>query len=155
MPVPPRAVERFAISRILQKKPIARCKTHSQVNKAVSLARSLNYCTECFTMNLVADQAEFITFMLFPGGAGGLSSFLAGLKSNHYRNNRYLSKFCIEVVGGALTASSLVYVFKDNQYVYVFAFVIGTAWSQILQRIREKVTTLVESAIGEKAGGAK
>lgn len=94
-------------------------------------------------------QADFLLFMLLPGSAGGLMSFLAALKGEHYRNNKYLTKFAVEVVGGAVTASSLVYVLRENPYVYVFAFLIGTGWSQILQKLRAKVTRIVEAALGE------
>jgi len=91
---------------------------------------------------------EIITYTLLPGGAGGLASFLAGVKADQYKNNRYIRKFGIEVLGGAITAAGLVYVLRENQYVYVLAFVIGTAWSQILQKARIKVTKMVEGALG-------
>jgi hypothetical protein len=83
------------------------------------------------------------------GAAGGLASFLLALKQNKYKNNRYLRKSGIEVVGGAVTAACLVYAFRGNTLVPVFAFLVGTAWSQILQRLRSKITRLVEAALGD------
>jgi hypothetical protein len=100
-------------------------------------------------MVIQVPQVDVLVFALLPGAAGGLASFLAGLKAQHYKNNKYIVKFGIEVIGGAMTASWLVYVLRENQYVYVFSFLIGTAWSQILQKIRTKVTRIIEAALGE------
>jgi hypothetical protein len=46
-------------------------------------------------------------------------------------------------------------VFRQYEYIYVFAFLIGTAWSHIIQRLRSKITSMVEAALGgpsDKAG---
>ena len=83
------------------------------------------------------------------GAAGGLTSFLVALKQDHYKNDHYIRKSSIEVVGGAITATCLVYAFQENQYVYVFTFLIGTAWSHIIQRIRSKITSIVEAVLGD------
>jgi hypothetical protein len=83
------------------------------------------------------------------GAAGGLTSFLVALKQDHYKNDRYIKKSSIEILGGAVTATCLVYVFRENQYVYAFSFLIGTAWSQIIQKIRTKITSIVEAALGD------
>ena len=99
-------------------------------------------------MTVQIPEAGFLIFMLLPGAAGGLASFLNGLRLQHYKNNKYVAKFGIEVLGGAVTASSLVYAFRDNSLVWVFAFLIGTAWSQVLQKLRVKITKLVEAALG-------
>jgi hypothetical protein len=94
-------------------------------------------------------QLEFLILMLWPGAAGGLASFLNGLRLQHYKNNKYLAKFGIEVLGGTVTASSLAYVFHEYALASVFAFLIGFAWSQVLQRLRTKITKIVEAALGD------
>jgi hypothetical protein len=93
-------------------------------------------------------QVQLFAFVAL-GAAGGLISFLVALRQDHYKNDRYIKKSSIEVLGGAVTASCLVYVFRESQYVYVFAFLIGTAWSHIIQRIRSKITSIVEAALGD------
>ncbi len=85
------------------------------------------------------------------GAAGGLTSFLVALKQDHYKNNRHIKKACIEIFGGAVTATCLVYIFRENRYVYVFTSLIGTAWSHIIQRIRSKITSIVEAALGDSS----
>jgi hypothetical protein len=96
-------------------------------------------------------SADLLQIQLFValGAAWGLTSFLVGLKQDHYKNNRYIKKSIIEVIGGAVTATCLVYVFRENQYIYVFAFLIGTAWSHIIQRLRSRITRIVEAALGD------
>jgi len=92
---------------------------------------------------------EFAFRTLLPSAAGGLVSFLVALKAGHYKNNRYFAKSTIEIFGGGVTGVFLSYLFKESSYLWVIAFVIGTAWSQLLQRIRGTVTRMVEGALGE------
>jgi hypothetical protein len=91
----------------------------------------------------------FVFYTLLPSAAGGLASFLVALKLGSYRNNRYFAKSTIEVFGGAVTGCFLSVFFKDNPYVVSIAFLIGMAWSQLLQRIRVTITRMVEGALGE------
>jgi hypothetical protein len=95
------------------------------------------------------DDIGALLYMLLPGAAGGLVSFLAALKLNHYNNNKYFAKSTIEILGGAVTGYFLSYLFKGNSYLLVITFIIGTAWSQLLQRIRTTITRMVEGALGE------
>jgi hypothetical protein len=90
-------------------------------------------------------------FCALAGAAGGLVCFLLGVRNQHYKNNRYLTKFGLEILGGGVTASGLVYVFRENPYIIVIAFVIGTAWAKIIQSIRAKITDIVVAAL--KASG--
>jgi hypothetical protein len=87
--------------------------------------------------------------MLLPGASGGLVSFLLALKARQYKNNRLIAKSTIEICGGAITAGFIAYLFIGSSYVWVLAFVIGTAWSQILQGVRARVTRMVLAALGE------
>jgi hypothetical protein len=99
-------------------------------------------------MNVEYTQLQVVVLMLV-GAAGGFASFLVAIRQGHYNNNKYMTKSSIEIVGGAVTATCLVYVIRENQYVNVFAFLIGTAWSHILQRLRTKITSIVEAALGD------
>jgi len=99
-------------------------------------------------MSIDLPQLQLFTFVML-GGAGGLISFLVALKLDHYKNNRYIRKSSIEILGGAVTAACLVYVLRENPYVYPFAFLIGTSWSHIIQRLRSKITSVVEAALGD------
>src|SRR5215813_343208 len=93
--------------------------------------------TETMETGLTAALLQ-VQLLIVLGAAGGLVSFLVSLRLDHYKNNRYLKKSGIEIVGGAITATCLVYVIRENQYVYLYAFLIGTAWSYIIQRLRSK-----------------
>src|SRR5262249_53310272 len=104
---------------------------------------------EITSMAAHLSELYFVALMLLPGAAGGLASFLVGLKAGHYKNNKYMAKCSIETVGGAVTASSLVYFLRDSQYTWAFAFAIGAGWSQILQGIRGRVTRIIVAVIGE------
>ena len=59
------------------------------------------------------------------------------------------------MTGGSITVACLAYLLRDSQYVFVFAFLIGTAWSHILQKIRTKVTKVVEAALGDAGKGGQ
>jgi hypothetical protein len=87
--------------------------------------------------------------MLLAGAAGGLTSFLAALRAQHYKNNKYIAKSVIEISGGAVTAVFLSYLFLETSYIWVIAFLIGSAWSQIVQRVRTRITRIVEAALGD------
>lgn len=95
---------------------------------------------------------DFVLVLLYttlPGGAGGLASFLLGLKRGHYRNDKYAAKFSIEIFGAMVTASFLVLLLPAEDYRIPIAFVIGIAWASILQSLRTKITKIVEAALGD------
>jgi len=97
-----------------------------------------------------------IIFYTIPGGMGGLVCFLLALQKGHYRNNKYIAKFFIEILGAMVTASFITYLIaKDENYQAAFAFVIGFAWSNIMQMIRSKVTNITENVIREYLKGEK
>jgi|SRR6516225_8800063 hypothetical protein len=106
-------------------------------------------------MTIAPEVAAFLACLLLLGAVGGLSSFLIALKFDHYKNNRFVRKLAIELVGGAVAAPPLGYMFKESQYVYILAFLIGTMWAHILQRVRNRVTNLVDAALGEATSGPK
>lgn len=100
-------------------------------------------------------NVPYVDFLLcvMAGAAGGLTSFLVGIRAQHYKNNKYFAKLTLEVLGGAITSGGLIYViFDGNRYVFAFAFLAGTAWSQIIQNIRTKITDIIEAAL--KASGS-
>ena len=88
-------------------------------------------------------------YSTLPGAAGGIVCFLLALKKDHYRNNKYLVKFTIEVAGAMLTASFVTALITSQIYKLLPAFLIGVAWSNIIQMIRYKITKIVEAALGE------
>ena len=75
-----------------------------------------------------------------PGAAGGLVSFLAGLRVGNYKNNLFGRKCVLEIVGAMLTASFLVSFlslgFAGHDLKIVLAFAIGVGWAGIIQKIR-------------------
>jgi hypothetical protein len=89
-----------------------------------------------------------------PGAAGGCVAFLAGIKLGHYRNNKYVAKFSLELLGGATTASFVTLIVSPNAppVKYFVAFAIGMSWAGIVQLIRTKITKFVEVVLGEKLG---
>ena len=84
-----------------------------------------------------------------PGAFGGLVIYLYGHKKGHYRNNKYMVKLMIEVLGASITASFLVSFVDQLQQKSAIAFIIGMFWSSIIQRTRAKITAIVNAAIGD------
>ena len=83
------------------------------------------------------------------GAAGAAANFLAGLGKGHYQHGGYVAKFSIEVAGGALTATlvALSVPFINPQIGLLVAFVIGSAWSNVIQVVRTRVTELVSEIL--------
>lgn len=90
-----------------------------------------------------------------PGAAGGLASFLLALRMGHYRNNKYLAKFSIEIAGAMVTASFLTTLISTGSYQPTAAFFIGIGWVGIIQLARRKITKVVEATLGENFEGGK
>ena len=92
------------------------------------------------------------------GAAGGLVSFLYALRGGHYRNNKYISKFLIELLGSAITAIYLTSLITESSIASIgtigtAAFIVGTTWSVLIQGIRNKATSIVEAFLGQKKNG--
>lgn len=86
-----------------------------------------------------------------PGACGGLGTFLYSLRQKHYKNNRYVRKLIIEILGATLVASFIGPLFPSKVIVFA-SFAIGLAWVAIIQITRNKITKIVEVLIGEKIG---
>ena len=82
-----------------------------------------------------------------PGCAGGIALFLLSYKKGHYKNNKYFIKFCIEIFGAMITATFITSGLFQNNYQIPIAFMIGVGWVNVLQKIRVKVTSLVEKKL--------
>jgi len=86
-----------------------------------------------------------------PGACGGICTFLYSLKQKHYKNNRYVRKLIIEILGATLVASFIGPFFPYKVVVFA-SFALGVSWVAIIQIIRNKITKIVEGVIGEKIG---
>jgi len=94
--------------------------------------------------DLTRQIALVLLISTLPGGLGGLATFLYGIKRGHFKNNKYLAKLTIEVVGGMLVASFVA--FEPRPLV---GFAVGLSWSGLIQIIRAKITAYVEGALGQ------
>jgi hypothetical protein len=83
------------------------------------------------------------------GAFGGLVGVLYGLKRGHYKNNRYSSKLAIEIFGSSLTATFITPLIAQGKLTFFLGFLVGIAWGNIVQIIRNKITKIVEAALGE------
>lgn len=96
---------------------------------------------------------QILTVLLYstlPGALGGFVAFLFGVLKDEYKNNRYLIKFSIEMLGAMITASFISILFESNTYRAVISFVLGVGWVGIIQVLRIKITKVVEATFGEK-----
>lgn len=98
------------------------------------------------------DYLEQLKPVLFlssiPGGFGGLASFLYGLKRGHFKNNKYIAKAVLEIVGGLVVASFVVFGPK-----ILVGFIIGLCWSTVIQVIRGRITVIVEAFLSKSTKG--
>jgi len=92
------------------------------------------------TQDLIGQLVLVLLVSTLPGGLGGLTSFLYGLQQGHFRNNKYLNKLILEVVGGMLVASFIA--FKPYPAV---GFAVGLSWSGLIHIIRKKITAVVQA----------
>lgn len=101
--------------------------------------------------NLQAAVAQEIQLALF-GGIGGLLWFIYGVRHGHHKNNKYLIKFSVEVVGasclGFVTAPLLLSVFEKTPAALRIAGVaVGMNWSELVQLIRSWITELFKGIL--------
>jgi hypothetical protein len=95
---------------------------------------------------------QILLWCTLPGAAGGLAGFLYALRRGHYRNNRYVPKLLIELLGATVTASAISLVVSPSDKLVLVAFCIGVGWANLIQLVRKKITRLVEAALGESLG---
>lgn len=95
--------------------------------------------------------AETIVMLTLPGAAGGVASFALAYRDGHYKNNKYKTKFTIEVVGATITATFLAVfltsLWETSPPVAAGGFIVGFSWAKLLQVIRDRVTKIVEGAL--------
>jgi F0F1-type ATP synthase assembly protein I len=93
---------------------------------------------------------------MLPGAGGGLAWFLCGLKNGWIRNNKFVKKAVLEVIGGMLVASFVGYplspLFSGATPVVVICFAIGGSWSGIMQILRVWVTKLITNVLNDSEG---
>lgn len=92
---------------------------------------------------------QIVIYSCLPGCAGGITAFLFAIKKGHYRNNKYFSKFSVEIIGALLTALFLSMHVTSLTNRTILAFALGVAWSGVIQIIRTKITKIVEAILGE------
>jgi len=100
-------------------------------------------------VDIIVKFKDMIYYSTIPGCAGGIAFFLLKLQKGRFKNNKYIAKFFIEVLGAMTTASFVPMLINKNGYQSVAAFFIGVAWSNIIQIIRIKITKIIEAAFGE------
>jgi hypothetical protein len=98
--------------------------------------------------NLSAILINLITCFLF-GCLGGLLSFLLACKHGHYKNNKYISKFSIEIIGGGLTAIVVYFLPISTQNRILVSILVGLAWSTLLQSFRSRITRIISAILGD------
>jgi len=104
------------------------------------------------------DFIELVTGRLLPGAAGGLAWFLVGLRFGRIRNDMYIRKGSLEIAGGMIVGTFVVMPFIPLPQ-YTVAFLLGAAWSEVIQRTRKAVTAralmhLRENSARESGGEA-
>ncbi|MGG5572473.1 hypothetical protein [Vibrio diazotrophicus] len=105
------------------------------------------------------DTVELIRFLTsksmiegYCGALGGLASFLLAIKKGHYKNNRYVMKFLVEVFGAAITTYFVMEVLDIQKFSTGVAFFVGTGWAAIIEGIRTRITAMVNAALGDQLG---
>jgi hypothetical protein len=101
------------------------------------------------TMEVLRDIGPTLVFSTAPGACGGVGLFLFSLRAGHYKNNRYVSKLIIELVGAMLVASFVGPLFPEKVVVFA-SFATGLSWATVIQVARSKITKVVKAAIGEE-----
>ena len=97
---------------------------------------------------------ELVLYTTLPGAGGGLAWFLCGLKYGWIRNNKYVRKALLEVIGGMLVASFVGYplreVFAGSTPVVLISFALGACWSVIMQILRSWITKRVNNFLSRE-----
>jgi hypothetical protein len=100
-------------------------------------------------MEFLQDIIPILVFSTAPGACGGVGLFLFSLRVGHYKNNRYVRKLVIELLGAMLVASFVGPLFPAKAVVFA-SFAIGLSWATVIQVARNKITKVVKAAIGEE-----
>lgn len=90
----------------------------------------------------------------FSGAAGGLLLFVYGIKTGHYKRNRYYRKLLVEIVGAALTAHLASFFVAEDMQIPV-GFCIGFTWTSTLQTLRLRVTKMIDRKLTSVGGEAE
>lgn len=89
-----------------------------------------------------------LVFSTAPGACGGIGLFLFSLRMGHYKNNKYMRKLSIELLGAMIVASFVGPLFPEKAVIYA-SFAIGLCWATVIQIVRNKITKMVTAVIGE------
>jgi len=100
---------------------------------------------EALGQPLLESLAPILLHSSLPGAFGGLACFLLGLKRGHYRNNKYVAKVTLEILGGTIVASFVA--FSPNP---LLGFAVGLSWASILQIVRVKITQVVRASLEKR-----
>lgn len=100
-------------------------------------------------MEFLENIVPTLVFSAAPGACGGVGLFLFSLRVGHYKNNRYVRKLIIELLGAMLVASFVGPLFPEKAVVFA-SFAIGLSWATVIQVARNKITKVVKAAIGEE-----
>lgn len=100
-------------------------------------------------MEILRDMIPTLIFSTGPGACGGVALFLFSLRMGHYKNDRYLRKLIVELLGAVLVASFLGPLFPGRTAIFA-SFALGLSWATIIQVARNKITRVVKAAIGDE-----
>lgn len=97
---------------------------------------------------------EYLLATTIPGAAGGFACFLLGLHLGRIRNNKYVTKASLEIVGGMVVGSFIAIPFVPLPQ-YTISFLAGAAWSEIIQTIRKAITKRIEQVLRSSRTGGR
>ena len=103
------------------------------------------------------DIDQSVLVLLLPaflsGACGGLVLFLFSYRGGHYKNNKILRKFLLEIIGGALTASfvggTLLSPYVAGFNLWGISFALGISWVGIVEMLRTAITKKVNCRLKE------
>ncbi len=91
-----------------------------------------------------------LIFCSIPGFFAGLVLFIFSFSHNYYRNNKYIAKLLIEIIGATITSTFIASFFNTPFIQIVVAFCVGLGWTKVIQSIRSKITAIIEALISNK-----
>jgi hypothetical protein len=86
------------------------------------------------------------------GASGGLVWVMRGIMRGDYKNNKYMTKITVEMIGGMITGTFASLLFAGDVRT-VAAFACGLTWSDVIQRIRSQTTKRIDDFINRWGGG--
>ena len=106
-------------------------------------------------MNLLTTQTilNTISFSTLPGLGGGLVLFLFAYSKNQYKNNKFVQKLLIELIGASITATFVTLAISHPIYQATLAFCVGIGWARLIHLIRNKITKIIEAILGVTFNG--